>query len=181
MKTVLLFACAILMMSCQKEVLFPQQVKEGPHEVVITEPAAPEPQPAEEPQPEPESQNVYLSDLPNHFNSQHHFHLINVYTDDADLWEGTPAWLKDDVHTMNDLGDGSIESISACPDNPFTSISQNWTAYADDDGVRLTWVDLQYQPVTFTFKSINVGRSFTVFYSRDGVRTYLQFAVQTDQ
>jgi hypothetical protein len=184
MKTVLLFACAIFMLSCQKEVLLPQQVKEDPHEVVIPEPEPepePQPEPEPEPQPEPESEEVYLRDLPNHFTSQNHFKLIKVFTDEASLWENTAAWLKDDVHTMNDFGDGSIESSNACPDNPFTSLSENWTAYADDSGVKLTWVDLQYQPVTFTFKSINVGKSFTVFYTKDGVRTYLQFALVAQQ
>lgn len=176
MKTVLLFVCAILMLSCQKEVLLPQQVKEDPHQVVTPEPE-PEPKPAPDPQPEPESEEVYLRDLPNHFTSQNHFHLIKVYTDNADLWDNTSAWLKDDVHTMNDFGDGSIESTNPCPENPFTTVTENWTAYADDSGVKLTWVDLLYQPVTYTIKSINVGKSFTVFYEKDGVKTYLQFAL----
>lgn len=194
MKTVLLFACAIFMLSCQKEVVFPQQVKEEPHQVVVPEPKpepepepepqpqpepepAPEPQPEPEPQLEPESEEIFLSDLPNHFTTQNHFQLVKVYTDQADQWNSTAAWLKDDVHTMNDFGDGSIESTNACPENPFTSVSQNWTAYADETGVKLTWVDLAYQPVTFTIKSINVGKSFTVFYLKDGVKTYLQYAL----
>lgn len=176
MKTVLLFACAIFMLSCQKEVLLPQEVKEEPQEVVIPKPA-PEPQPEPEPQLEPETEEVFLRDLPNHFTSQNHFQLVKVYTDNADLWESTAAWLKDDIHTMNDFGDGSIESSNACPDDPFTTVTENWTAYADDSGVKLTWVDLTYQPVIFTFKSINVGKSFTVYYDIDGVKTYLQFAL----
>jgi hypothetical protein len=178
MKTVLLFACAIFLLSCQKEVFLPHEVKEDPKEVVIPEPQPePEPEPEPEPLPEPESETVYLRDLPNHFTSQNHFKLIKVYSDNADLWESTPEWVKDDVHTMNDFGDGSIESTNACPQNSFESITQNWTAYADDQGVRLTWVDLEYEPVTFIIKSINVGKSFTVYYSRDGVKTYLQFAI----
>ena len=178
MKTVLLFLCTIILISCQKEVLVPQQVKEDPHEVVVPDPEPePEPQPEPEPELEPESEAVYLRDLPNHFTSQNHFRLVRVYTDEADLWESTAGWLKDDVHTMNDFGDGSIESTDACPENPFTSVTENWSAYADDTGVKLTWVDLSYQPVTFTFKSINVGKSFTVFYLKDGVKTYLQFGL----
>ena len=178
------------MLSCQKEVIFPQQVKEEPHQVVVPkaepEPAPqpdpepePEPQPAPDPEPqiEPESEQVYLRDLPYHFTSEHHYQLVKVYTDEADQWNGTPAWLKDDVHTMNDMGDGSIESTDACPENPFTSVAEHWTAFRNDaTGVKLTWVDLAYQPVTFTIKSINVGKSFTVFYLKDGVKTYLQFA-----
>jgi hypothetical protein len=192
MKTVLLFACAIFMLSCQKEVFLPQEVKKEPHQVVTPEPEPkpepqpdPEPEPAPEPEPqpepevqlEPESEQVYLRDLPNHFISQNHFHLVRVYTDEADQWDNTAAWLKDDVHTMNDFGDGSIESTEACPENQFTSVAQNWTAYADETGVKLTWVDLAYQPVIFTFKSINIGKSFTVYYLKDGVKTYLQFAL----
>jgi hypothetical protein len=192
MKTVLLFACAIFMLSCQKEVVFPTQVKEEPHQVVVPEEPEPDPEPEPQPEPdpepapqpepepqlEPESEQVYLRDLPYHFTSQHHYHLVKVYTDEADQWDITPGWLKDDVHTMNDMGDGSIESTNACPENPFTSIAQRWTAYRDATiGVKLTWVDLAYQPVTFTIKSINVGKSFTVFYLKDGVKTYLQFAL----
>lgn len=181
MKTVLLFVCVTFLLSCQKEVLLPQQVKEDPHEVVVPEPAPePAPQPEPEPQLEPESDLVYLRDLPYHFNTQHHYRIVKVYTDEADLWSITPAWLKDDVHTMFDMGDGSIESTDACPDDSFTSSSQHWTAYRKDGGVKLTWVDLSYQPVIFTFKSINVGKSFTVYYSRDGVKTYVQFALVKD-
>jgi hypothetical protein len=181
MKAVLLYACAIfLFTSCQKEVLFPQQIKEEPNEVVIPEPE-PDPEPVPEPEPEPqlepESEEIYLRDLPNHFTSQNHFQLVKVYTDAADQWENTPEWLKDDVHTMNDFGDGSIESSTSCPENPFTSVTQNWTAYAENDGVKLTWVDLNYEAVTFTIKSINVGKSFTVYYTKDGVKTYLQFVL----
>jgi len=178
MKNVLLYACAIFLFSCQKEIIVANSTKEKPSEVVKPDPA-PEPAPEPEPEPEPESETVYLRDLPNHFTSQNHFKLIKVYTDDATLWESIPEWLKDDVHTLNDFGDGSIESTSSCPENPFTTIARNWSAFADDEGVKLTWVDLQYEPVTFIIKSINVGSSFTVFYSREGVKTYLQFAIVT--
>jgi len=179
MKTVLFYACLIFLISCQKEVLLPNQVKE-PSEVVTPDPEPepePQPEPEPEPQPEPESETIYLRDLPNHFVAQNHFKLAKVYTDDSDLWEDTQSWSKDDIHTFNDFGDGSIESTKACPDNPFTSISQSWTAYADNEGVKLTWVDLEYEPVIFTMKSILLGKSFTVFYVKEGRKIYLNFEI----
>ncbi|HUQ66274.1 MAG TPA: hypothetical protein VM101_08970 [Flavitalea sp.] len=185
MKTILLYTCAVILISCQKEVILPNQVKEQPHEVVI-----PEPQPEQEPNPEAEpdpipdpppgeiSQTVYLRNLPLVFNSQNHYKLAKIYTENYDLWQKTPSWVKDDIHTFNDMGDGIIESPgAACPDKPFNSIAQQWSAYVDDEGVRLTWVDCDYQETSFILVKANAGVSFKAYYIKNDVKIYLEFRV----
>jgi hypothetical protein len=183
MKTLLLYACAVLFVSCQKEVILPNQVKEQPHEVVIPEPQ-PQPEPEDEPDPIPDpppgeiSETVYLRNLPLVFNSENHYKLVKVYTDDYDMWEKIPSWAKDDIHTFNDMGDGMIESPgSVCPENPFTSIDQPWTAYVDDEGVRLTWVDATYEQTTYVLVKANAGVSFKAYYIKNGVKVYMEFKV----
>ena len=186
MKTVLLYACALFFISCQKEVIIPKSVKETPH-VVIPEP---EPEPAPEPEPEPNtdtipdpppgeiSETVYLRNLPAVFNSQNHYKLVKIYTDQVDMWDKTPTWAKDDIHIFNDMGSGSIESVGeSCPENPFSVIQQNWSAYIDDMGVRLTWVDTKYKPATFVLVKANAGVSFKAYQVVDGTKIYFEYQV----
>ena len=184
MKTVLLYVCAIFLLSCQKEVLLPHEVKEEPKEVIVPEPQPetepePEPEPIEEPDPAPGeiSESVFLRNLPLVFNSQNHYKLVKIYTSESNLWEQTPSWAKDDVHTFNDMGDGVIESTDACPSNPFTSIAQNWTAFVDEEGVRLTWVDAEYNATTYVLVKATHGVSFKAYHTVNGVKIYSEFKV----
>jgi hypothetical protein len=173
MKTVLLCACTIfLLSSCQKEILLPSDKDQNPHEVVV-----PEPEP--EPEPDPISETIYLRNLPELFNSQKHYRLAKTYTDTADLWKTTPQWAKDDVHTFNDFGDGTIESTESCPDNPFTVLPQNWTAYADEEGIKLTWVDIEYNPATYTLVSAIAETSFKAYRVVNNVKIYYEFQLIT--
>jgi hypothetical protein len=176
MKTVLLYACALFILSsCQKEIEFPpENIQEEPAEIVLPEPQ-PEPEPEPEPAAEPVSETVYLRNVPELFNSQKHYKLAKMYTDTTDLWETVPSWAKDDIHTFNDFGDGTIESTESCPHNSFNILSQNWTAYADDEGIKLTWVDIEYQPVTYMLVSAIANTSFKAYRVVNNVKIYFEF------
>lgn len=183
MKAIVLYACAIIFLcSCQKEVFVPQPVKVAPEHAEKPE-AEPEPEPETSPEPElePETEEFYLRDFPNHFTAEHHYRLVRMYTDAKDLSDSLPLWAKDDIHTFNDFGDGTIVSTKVCPEAPFSVRSENWSAYGDEVGIRLTWVDVNYNPVTYVVKSMNTGKSFTVYEMKDEEKIYLQFALVSEK
>ena len=188
MKTTVLFACAIILLtSCQKEIFLPLTVKEEPKEVKIPEP---EPEPEPEPDPVPElpdpldppagqiSESVYLRNLVLVFNEESRYRISRIFTDKMSLWLKTPEWSKDDIHTFGFMGSGKIESKSvACPAKPFAVLDQQWTAYADNEGVKLTWVDADYNPVTYTLVYAVPGKCFKAFRIINGVKTYFMFEI----
>ncbi|MBL7698236.1 MAG: hypothetical protein JNK79_08765 [Chitinophagaceae bacterium] len=188
MKTVMLYACVLIFLtSCQKEIFLPETVKEGPKEIKIPDlqlNPKPEPEPAPgqpdplDPPPGEVSESVYLSNLVEVLNEESHYRISRVFTDKMNLWLKTPEWSKDDVHTFGFMGSGKIESKGAAfPDNPFTVLEQNWTAYADADGVKLTWVDAKYNPVTYTLVYAVPGKCFKAFRTISGEKTYFMFEI----
>lgn len=192
MKTVALYAFVLtLLTSCQKEIFLPETVKEPSKEVKIPDfQVDPEPEPEPEPEPAPNepdpldpppgeiSESVYLRNLVLVLNEESHYRVSRVYTDQMNLWLKTPSWSKDDVHTFGFMGTGRIEStVTSCPDNPFTILEQNWTAYADGEGVKLSWVDAEYNPVVYTLVYAVPGERFKAFRIINGVKTYFMFEI----
>jgi hypothetical protein len=183
MKTVLLYVFAIFLISCQKEIIQPQHVKEQPAEVVVPEPEEtpePEPEVSLDPPPGTISESVYLRNLPNVFNSDIHYKLSKIYTSDINLWNKTASWVKDDVHTFGSYGDGEIVSTSNCPEHPFSTMEQNWTAFGDAEGIKLTWVDQNYNPATYILVYAIAGKMFKASRVVDGETIYYEFKATSE-
>lgn len=190
MKAIALFVCAIILFtSCQKEIFLPETAQTDPTEVNVPTEPQPEPEPAPEPEPEPEdpnldpapgeiSESVYLRNLRFFLNSDFHYKISRVYTDKMNLWLTRPEWSKDDIHTFGNAGSGVIESVVMdYPANPFKHLNQKWTAYAEEDGIKLSWVDDNYHPVTYTLVYAVPGKCFKAFHVVDGIKIFVMFTI----
>lgn len=185
MKTVLLYVCVIFLISCQKEIIQAPTVKEQPAEVVIPEPPQEPEQPEDElkdsldPAPGTVSESVYLRNLPLSFNSNYHYKLAKIYTSESNMWADTPDWLKDDIHTLGDYGNGTIESVTASPNNSFTNMEAHWSAYVEDNQIKLDWVDQDYNSATYTLVYAVPGVKFKASRTIDGETIYYVFETTT--
>lgn len=165
MRTIIFFACIFFLSSCQKEIILPIVREESKPPVQIVEPDS-----------EVAPEEIFLYKIPEILNSQKQYKLVGYYTDKEDLWSEIPEWVKDDVHIFHDMGDGLIKSENeACPSDPFTSKELKWQAFADDEGVKLNWVDIQYKATTFFISSIKAVTTFTVYQVKDTIKIYSVF------
>ncbi|RYZ34013.1 MAG: hypothetical protein EOP49_35045 [Sphingobacteriales bacterium] len=97
------------------------------------------------------------------------------------LWLTRPEWSKDDIHTFGNGGSGIIEStVMDYPANPFRQLNQKWMAYAEEDGVKLSWVDDNYRAVTYTLVYAVPGKCFKAYRIVDGEKVFVMFKVSTE-
>ncbi len=61
------------------------------------------------------------------------------------------------------MGNGWIEgNEDDKTEDPFDGRSQHWKVYAEEDGVKLEWVDFDYHLIKYTIVSYEQEKSFTV-------------------
>ena len=109
------------------------------------------------------SQEVMQSEFAPMLRDFSQYKITEYYSVKKNLWSELPIWVKDDISVFNRSGQGWVEANeSQNPSIVFEKAEKNWKLFADDEGLKLKWVDVNYNDIEYTVAAYEKGKSFTL-------------------
>jgi len=171
MKALTSIALVLLLCSCQKEIMFPPEpevviVKEDPPKEVVY-------------RAEP-SQQIIMSEFAPMLWEKKQYTITEYYSVKKDLWNDLPIWVKDDVYTFQEFGDGWVDAGTI--QNPavsFETIKKPWQLYGDteDNKIKLAWLNDNYESKTYSLVAYEIEKSFTLCYKVNDSKVFITYTL----